>query len=515
MAGRPRFLPCIAFTRYSPMMHDQLKFKKLGIDTQQEHVVYMRSDCHICKSEGFSALTRIKVSNNDKSIVASLNVIESELLSPGEISLSKGAREALQVPEEAYLILSHIPPVESMKFVRSKIYGHTLTFNALQEIMVDIVQGNYSNVDIAAFITGCAGKMSEEEVTGLTRAMVEVGERLDWGIPVVADKHCVGGLPGNRTTPIVVSIVAACGLTIPKTSSRAITSPAGTADTMETITRVNLSLEEIKQVVKKEGGCFAWGGSVKLSPADDLLIRVERALDIDSEGQLIASVLSKKVSAGATHVVIDIPVGETAKIRSIKTAETLKDRLEKVAATVGLRLKVVLTDGTQPVGRGIGPALEAMDVLAVLKNETSAPQDLKERAMLLAADLLELAGKVPNGQGVVVAKEVLETGKAFEKFKAICLAQGGFTMPTFAVFSYQVKAEKAGTVNKIDNRRLAKVAKLAGAPDDPAAGVLFDAPLGKKVAVNEVLYTIFAESEGELSYALDYIANEKDIIIII
>lgn len=475
----------------------------------------MRSDCHICKSEGFSALTRIKVSNNHKSIVASLNVIESELLSPGEISLSKGAREALQVPEDAYLTLSHLPPVESMRFVRSKIYGHTLTFNALREIIVDIVQGNYSNVDIAAFITGCAGKMSVEEVAGLTRAMVEVGERLDWGIPVVADKHCVGGLPGNRTTPIVVSIVAACGLTIPKTSSRAITSPAGTADTMETITRVNLSLEEIKQVVKKEGGCFAWGGSVKLSPADDLLIRVERALDIDSEGQLIASVLSKKVSAGATHVVIDIPVGETAKIRSLKTAETLKDRLEKVAATVGLRLKVVLTDGTQPVGRGIGPALEAMDVLAVLKNETSAPQDLKERAMLLAADLLELAGKVPNGQGVVVAKEVLETGKAFEKFKAICFAQGGFTMPTFAAFSYQVKAEKAGTVNKIDNRRLAKVAKLAGAPDDPAAGVLFAAPLGKNVVVDEVLYTIFAESEGELSYALDYIANEKDIINII
>ncbi|GAB3833909.1 hypothetical protein GCM10028895_53480 [Pontibacter rugosus] len=175
----------------------------------------------------------------------------------------------------------------------------------------------------------------------------------------------------------------------------------------------------------------------------------------------------------------------------------------------------MLTDGNQPVGRGIGPALEAMDVLAVLKNDTSAPQDLKERAVLLAGALLELAGEVPNGQGVVVAKEALESGKAFEKFKAICLAQGGFTMPAFAAFSYQVKTEKAGTVNKIDNRRLAKVAKLAGAPDDPAAGVLFAAPLGKKVAVNEVLYTIFAESEGELSYALDYIANEKDIITII
>ncbi|PTX13111.1 thymidine phosphorylase [Pontibacter mucosus] len=497
------------------MEHNELKFRNLGIDTQQEHVAYMRSDCHVCKSEGFAALTRIRVSDHQKHIVASLNVIESELLSPGEISLSKGAWKALQVKDGDSVTVSHLTPVESMRYVRSKIYGNKLPAEAYHLIIQDIVQGNFSNVDIAAFVTGCAMKMSEEEVISLTEAMIEVGEKMVWGVPLVVDKHSVGGLPGNRTTPIVVSIIAACGLIIPKTSSRAITSPAGTADTLETITRVSLSSEEIKQVVSKEGGCFAWGGSVKLSPADDIIIRVERALDIDSEGQLIASVLSKKKSAGATHVVIDIPVGETAKVRDVEAGEKLRRQVEQVALAIGLQIKVLLSDGSQPVGRGIGPVLEALDVLAVLENEMTAPQDLKERALVLAGNLLELAGKVPDGKGVRVAQDIVESGEAYRKFKAICLAQGGFTRPELAPYHYEVKAEKAGTVQRVDNRRLAKVAKLAGAPDDPAAGVLFAAPLGKKVALDEVLYTIFAESEGELLYALEYVSNEKNIITII
>ncbi len=215
----------------------------------------------------------------------------------------------------------------------------------------------------------------------------------------MVDKHSVGGLPGNRTTPIVVSIVTSCGLTMPKTSSRAITSPAGTADTMETLAPVALDLATMRRVVEQEGGCIAWGGAVRLSPADDILISVERALDLDSEGQLIASVLSKKIAAGSSHVVLDIPVGPTAKVRNAEDAHRIAQGLVEVAEAFGLKAKPVFTDGTQPVGRGIGPALEARDVLAVLDNAAHAPHDLRERAVLLAATLLELAGKAPEGTG--------------------------------------------------------------------------------------------------------------------
>ena len=283
------------------------------------------------------------------------------------------------------LRVSHLEPIDSLSHVRAKIYNQKLVYTAFEEIITDIVEGDYSNIHLSAFITACAGnRLDVNEISDLTKAMIASGKQLDWNKKIVVDKHCIGGLPGNRTTPIVVAIVAAYGLTMPKTSSRAITSPAGTADTMEVLTNVTLSLEEIKAVVEKEGGCFVWGGTAQLSPADDMLIKIEKALDIDSEGQLIASVLSKKAAAGSTHVVIDIPVGETAKVRTNDAAMKLKEHLEVVGKAVGLDTRVVITDGTQPVGRGIGPALEAMDLLSVLKNEVDAPKDLRERAVLLA-----------------------------------------------------------------------------------------------------------------------------------
>ncbi|WP_099372369.1 thymidine phosphorylase [Sphingobacterium sp. 1.A.5] len=300
-----------------------LKYKHLGIYTQNENVVYMHENCHVCASEGFEALTRIRISTATDSIVASLNVISSNLLLTDEIGLSDAAAKKLNVSPNETLYVSHLEPIKSLSHVRAKIYNQKLDYLAYNEIITDIVQGNYSNIDLTAFITACAGnRMDLDEITYLTKAMIASGMQLHWNKEIVVDKHCIGGLPGNRTTPLVVAIVTAFGLTMPKTSSRAITSPASTADTMEVFTNVTLSPEKIKEVVHKEGGCIVWGGTAQLSPADDLLIKIEKALDIDSEGQLIASVLSKKAAAGSTHVVIDIPVGETAKMRSTKMAQT-------------------------------------------------------------------------------------------------------------------------------------------------------------------------------------------------
>lgn len=492
---------------------NSLKYKHLGIYTQNENVVYMREDCHICVSEGFEALTRLRVSNASTSIVASLNVLNSDILLPNEIGLSDAAAKTLNVSENEILYVSHLEPIESLSHVRAKIYNQKLDYKAYHEIIHDIVQGDYSNIHLSAFITACAGnRMDIDEIAYLTKAMITSGKQLNWNKEIVVDKHCIGGLPGNRTTPIIVSIVTAYGLTMPKTSSRAITSPAGTADTMEVFTNVTLSSAEIKAVVEKEGGCIVWGGTAQLSPADDILIKIEKALDVDSEGQLIASVLSKKSAAGSTHVVIDIPVGETAKVRSTEMAEKLKNHMEIVGKAVGLNVKVVITDGTQPVGRGIGPTLEARDILSVLRNEGHAPLDLKERALLLAGKILELSGKVELGAGNSKARELLETGIAYDKFKAICIAQGGFKEPQLAKYQHEIKAEYSGTVEKVDNRKLAKIAKLAGAPENKTAGIDFLSPIGTKVEKHQILYVIHAESKGELDYALEYFQLQRDIL---
>jgi thymidine phosphorylase len=310
----------------------------------------------------------------------------------------------------------------------------------------------------------------------------------------------------------VVALVAALGYRIPKTSSRAITSPAGTADVIEVMAPVTLDLAAMRRVVEREGGCLVWGGNVGLSPADDVLIRVERPLDFDSDGQLVASVLSKKVAAGSSHVLIDVPVGPTAKVRSELAAASLQERLQQTAQRLDLRIRVHCSDGRQPVGIGIGPALEARDVLRVLRNESDAPADLRERALDLAGALLDMVSSDVAGSGREQARAALESGRALVKFLAICEAQGGFHEPKSATHRHEVIASQDGVVAAIDNRRLARVAKLAGAPAAAIAGVECATRIGHRVARGQPLYAVHAASRGELEYALDYVRSQSDII---
>ena len=271
---------------HSENHHNQLRLKWLGIDTYKEAVIYMHRACHVCQAEGFEVHTRIRVTCGDRSILATINHINNGLLATDEASLSQYAWKLLDAKEGDTVQLEHPKPLQSLSFVRSKVYGNDFKTFQIQQIIQDISEGRFSDIHVATFLTACAGgRLSQTEIVDLTRSMIEVGERLSWSNEMIVDKHCVGGLPGNRTTPIVVPIVTAFGLTMPKTSSRAITSPAGTADTMETLAPVDLSLSAMQRVVEQEGGCIVWGGSVALSPADDILIGVERAIDLDSEGQ--------------------------------------------------------------------------------------------------------------------------------------------------------------------------------------------------------------------------------------
>jgi thymidine phosphorylase len=489
-----------------------LRLKHLGIDTYQEAVIYMRQDCPVCRSEGFEAHARIEVALGDKKILATLHTVESELLQQDEVGLSNYAWRLLGAESGQQVTLSHPQPLPSLRNVRAKIFGERLLEEQIYAILQDVAQGFYSDIHISAFLTACAGgRINLAEIIALTKAMIDIGDRLQWTAEQVVDKHCVGGLPGNRTSLIVVPIVAAFGLTMPKTSSRAITSPAGTADTMEVLAPVELTLQQMRQVVEQEGGCIVWGGAVELSPADDILIRVERALELDSEGQLVASVLSKKVSAGSTHMVIDIPVGPTAKVRSQAQAETLRAYFTAVGRALGVQVKPLITDGSQPVGVGIGPVLEARDVLAVLQNQAQAPGDLRERALTLAGYVLEFSGKVAEGKGKLVAEKILQSGQAWQKFQAICDAQGGLREPKLVAITQPVLAEQAGVVQAIDNRQLAHLAKLAGAPRAKAAGVEVHCKVGDTVQSGQALLTLHAETKTELSYAMSLFKQQNII----
>ena len=331
--------------------------------------------------------------------------------------------------------------------------------------------------------------------------MVATGKTISFGEGPILDKHSVGGIPGDKTSMLVVPIVAAAGYTIPKTSSRAITSPAGTADRVETLCPVNLSIDEIKEVVAKTGGCLVWGGALELAPADDLFIQVEYPLGIDP--MLLPSILSKKKAMGATHVAIDIPTGMGAKIKTRTEAYTLASDFVDLGKRLGLNIQCALTFGDQPLGCGIGPALEAREALATLLG--GGPPDLRDKAVSLAGMLFEMVG-AENGRAK--AEDMIDSGKAAAKMREIIAAQGGNPkvqpddMPVGSEYA-EVKSERAGKVIWLSTDNIVRIAREAGAPKEKGAGMILHAKLGETVHKDSVLFEIYAEKSSKLTSALE------------
>jgi len=354
--------------------------------------------------------------------------------------------------------------------------------------------------------------MSDNEIINLTEAIYNNGEKIKWSHKNVADKHSIGGIPGNRTTPIIVSICAAAGVIIPKTSSRAITSAAGTADSVESIARVDLSISEMKRVVRKTNACLAWGGSLGLAPADDKLIQVERLINLDPEPQLIASILAKKLAAGSKFVLLDIPYGKNAKV-SRKKAEHLKNKFKKLAKHFNLKIEVILTKGDEPIGNGIGPSLEIIDVIKVLKRE-NPPKDLERKSLKMASIILEMVGKAKKGEGMKKAQEILNSGKAYKKFEEIILAQSGeIGYIRKAKYSHNVTSLRSGKITAIDNKLVSHAARLSGCPTDKASGVYIYKHIGERIGKSEVIATIYSESKQKLREAVEFFIEFKPIKI--
>jgi thymidine phosphorylase len=496
-----------------------LTARRIGIDTYRENVVYLRRDCPVYRAEGFQALSKVQVAANGATILAVLNVVDdARLIGALELGLSLEAYAQLGASEGDPVRIAHAEPPASIRALKRKIDGERLTRDELHAIVRDIAGHRYSKIELAAFVVATSRfELDRDEVLHLTEAMAGAGRRLDWRERPVVDKHCIGGIPGNRTSMLVVPIVAAHGMLIPKTSSRAITSPAGTADTMECLATVDLPFEKMEAVVRAHRGCLAWGGRAELSPADDVLISVSRPLSLDSPGQMVASILSKKIAAGSTHLVLDIPLGPTAKVRHMDEAQRLKKLFEYVAGRIGLQLDAVITDGRQPVGRGIGPALEARDVLKVLHNDPDAPADLRVKALRLAGRVLEFDPDLRGGDGFNVARDILDSGRALAKLADLVQAQGPRPFdrhrPPLAPLCHEVAAGRDGVVTGIDNERLARIARLAGAPKARGAGVDLLRKLGDPVTAGEALYCLYAASPSELQFAREVAGRDSGYAI--
>ncbi len=442
---------------------------------------------------------------NGKKIAALVDHSES-LVGEGQVGIFKNLAEEFGIETGDVVEIVPLPMPLSLETIRKKIDGGIMKREEIFAVIEDLMDNKLSPAEIAAWVTAMHIRgLTDEEVVHLTEAMVASGETLELGKSPIVDKHCIGGVVNNRTTMILVPIVAAAGLYIPKTSSRAITSPAGTADTMEVLANVNFTMEELKEIVLKAHGAIVWGGGMNIAPADDIMIRIRRPLHLDPRGVLLASILAKKKAVGSEHVIIDIPVGRGVKVEDVEHAKDLARDFKEIGTRLGMNMGVLITDGSEPIGNGVGPALEARDVLAIL--EGKGPTDLKEKGLLLAGKLLELSGKVEKGEGYGMAKHILNSGRALQKMKEIIALQGGdpsVTSKDIPVGEYKasVTAKKGGKISHIDNRAISKIARTAGAPSHKGAGIYLYKAKGDRVKKGEVLFDIYAESEALLTQAL-------------
>ncbi len=457
---------------------------------------------------------RVLVSYKKKQAICILDIGESKKAVPeGHIGLMEEVLDKLHVIHNQAVDLKPTGKPESLTHIREKLMGKELSYENLFGIAKDITNDALTDIEKTYFVSACFTRgLSHNEIVNLTKAMVEAGTKIKFG-DMVLDKHCVGGVPGNRTTMIVIPIIAAAGFIIPKTSSRAITSPAGTADTMECLAKVELSEHKIKEIVKKTGACIVHGGAMNLAPADDKIIEVEHPLSIDAEGQLLASVMAKKYSVSATHVLIDIPMGKSTKATTKKEAKHLKAMFEMVGRKLGMDVQVIITDGSRPIGRGIGPLFEAEDVMSVLRNDPKAPQDLKEKTLFMAGKLLEMTGKYKKGSGYKIAQGILQNGMAWKKMNQIIDAQGRQSKIEPGKFVCSVISNKKGKILSVDNEIIAKIARMAGSPHDKGAGLILSRNVGDRVNKGELLYEVYAYSQFKLDLVRDFLKESNGYLV--
>ncbi len=451
------------------------------------------------------ALDRIKIRNRKRIETVVADIAESPKAVPqGKIGLFEEAINSLNLKEGDVVGITLARKPLSLAYIKKKLDGKKLNKKEISQVVWDIVHNKLSEIEMTYFVAACyIHALDINETIHLTKEMAGHGDILTFNKYPVIDKHSIGGIPANRTTMVLVPIIAAAGLLMPKSSSRSITSPSGTADTMEVLAEVSFPAKKMKKIVKKTNGCIVWGGAINLAPADDKLINVERPLGIDAESQLLASIMAKKHSVGSTHILIDIPIGRDAKVKTKKDALKLKNDFEKIGRMLRKHVRVIITRGSEPIGNGIGPALEARDVLWLLKRDKKRPLDLERKCIYMAAEIFSMAG-IKNPKKKVI--EILDSGKAYKKLQEIIKEQNGNPRIKpekikIGRHSYTVKSTQYGKVKDINNLAISKIARISGAPLNKGSGVYLHRHVGDKVKKNEKLFTIYSESSQKLKYS--------------
>ena len=487
----------------------RLRVKILGLNAGDRPIAVIHADN--AEDLGIRSLSRVVINHEDKNVVAILNTTK-KIVEKGEVGVFDEIVEDMGLKDGISVDVKVAAFPKSIDHIKTKLKGRKLGYTELYQIVKDVVDNRLSEMEISTFVTSLhTNPMDIDEIVDMTKAMVNTGKTLELNAPHIVDKHSIGGVPGDKTTLLVVPIIAACGVTIPKTSSRAITSAAGTADRAETLMPVELDMDEMKTVINKTNACIVWGGALDLAPADDIFIKVEYPFSIDPT--MMPSIMSKKLAVGAEHLVIDIPCGRGTKVKTIGDASVLAKDFIEVGNRLGINTQCAITYGEQPIGYAIGAGLEAKEALEVIMRQRSVP-DLLEKAKSISTMILNMIGK--NGERAV--DEVLKSGKAEEKLRQIIFEQGGDSEISpedidVGKYGMDFTADRKGYVLWINNHQFALIARAAGSPKNKGAGIQLYKKMGDRVEKGERLFTIYSEKANKLKQAREQLDKDDPMAV--
>ena len=473
----------------------KFKAKFCNVDSSEPRVIMHDDDC---VELGVKEMDRVRIDGKNRSTVTLVSRSDT-VVKKGVVLMSSDVMKRIDVKDGEEVNIENSPKPESVKSIRHKMDNERLSSTEIHEVVRDIAESKLSKIEVSAWLTALyINGMDVEEIADFTNAMVDTGDRMVFDRQPVFDFHSLGGVPGNKVTPIVVSIVAAAGLMIPKTSSRAISSASGTSDFVETFCDVELSAARIKEISETVGGTFAWGGAMNIAPVDDMVIRIEYPLGINPRAQMLASIMSKKIAIGATHLLVDIPMGSGTKVKTIEEARAYVRDFMDLGRRLGIQVECAITYADQPVGSAIGPILEAKECIKILEGEKH-PSSVIEKACDLAGVILEMGGIPYGGEE---ARRILSSGEAHKKFMEIVVAQNG--SPDLKAddlqpgkFKHDIVTAKSGYVHTIHNKTLVNIARAAGSPSDKGAGIMLNKKKGQRAEKGEVLFTIYADNEAK------------------
>ena len=404
--------------------------------------------------------------------------------------------------------------------IRKKMKWLPISYDEMYAIIKDISEGKLSEVMATYYVASSFFYPTTDEEMYLTaKAMAECGVMFKYPKwEIIADKHCIGGVPWNETTMIMIPTLASLGIKMPKNFSKAITSPAATWECVNVLMDINFDKEGIEKLIKDVNCCLVRGWGLDLAPADDKLIKVQYPLAMQSRAKVVSSIMAKKYAMWVTHSLIDIPVGPTAKVTTMEEALDWKQKFEYVGKKLGMKMTVQITPANEVIGNWVGANLQVREVLRVLQQHQNRPKDLEEKAMKLTWKIIEIVGLAKGKEAIELAKKQLKSWAARKTMQKIIKAQNG--NPDISsedikpgIFTKEILADSDGTVKKVDLHNVNQICRRLGCAAINEAWIYISKRLWDKVNKWDVLFTMYSTNENKIDLA-EKQAKEKPAIII-